>query len=189
MLEFVQNVCCVVSFSEYPRYVTKQFEGGAPVILEFGEIRSTTLLPLLPGSFWPGVVAPDRVLSMGRIKLKCVLEIEMFWHLTMCKQKKMNLCSTEYFEVKLFRCIKMDLANAKTKTDQTKLNQTKPNHSSFLYRWNPMNWRNLQTTVLPRDFCKYSYSDSTDYLTQKAFLISLWIFSTSSRIRLTNMAL
>ena len=28
-------------------------------------IRSTPSLPLLPGPFWPGVVALDRALSMG----------------------------------------------------------------------------------------------------------------------------
>ena len=31
-------------------------------------MRSTPLLQLLPGSLWPGVVAPDRVLSMGQIE-------------------------------------------------------------------------------------------------------------------------
>ena len=30
---------------------------------------STSSLPLLPGSFRPGVVAPDRVLTMGQIEL------------------------------------------------------------------------------------------------------------------------
>ena len=28
-------------------------------------MRSTTSLPSLPGPLWPGVVAPDRALSMG----------------------------------------------------------------------------------------------------------------------------
>ena len=31
------------------------------------------LLSLLPGPLCPGVVAPDRVLSMGPIELNCVL--------------------------------------------------------------------------------------------------------------------
>ena len=30
-------------------------------------------LPSLPGLLWPGVVAPDTVLSMGQIELNCVL--------------------------------------------------------------------------------------------------------------------
>ena len=32
-------------------------------------MQSTPLLPLLPGPLLPGVVAPDKVLSMGQIKL------------------------------------------------------------------------------------------------------------------------
>ena len=34
---------------------------------------STPLLPLLPDPLWPGVVTPDRVLSMGQIELNYVL--------------------------------------------------------------------------------------------------------------------
>ena len=34
---------------------------------------STPSLPLLPGSLWPGIVAPDRTLSMGWIELNCIL--------------------------------------------------------------------------------------------------------------------
>ena len=34
---------------------------------------STSLLPSLPGPFSLGVVAPDRVLSMGQIELNCVI--------------------------------------------------------------------------------------------------------------------
>ena len=41
-------------------------------------MRSTPLLPSLPGPLWPGVVTPDRILSMG--------QIELFDHLTVCKQ-------------------------------------------------------------------------------------------------------
>ena len=36
-------------------------------------MRSTTLLPSLPGPLWPGVVAPDRVLSMGQTELNYLL--------------------------------------------------------------------------------------------------------------------
>ena len=42
-------------------------------MLKLWEMQSTPLLPLLPGPLWPGVVAPDRVLSMGQIELNCVL--------------------------------------------------------------------------------------------------------------------
>ena len=34
-------------------------------------MQSTTSLPSLPGPLWLGVVAPDRVLSMGQIVLNC----------------------------------------------------------------------------------------------------------------------
>ena len=36
-------------------------------------VQSTPSLPSVPDPLWPGVVAPDRVLSMGQIELNCVL--------------------------------------------------------------------------------------------------------------------
>ena len=42
-------------------------------MLELWGMRSTPLLPSLPGLLWLGVVAPDRVLSMGQIKLNRIL--------------------------------------------------------------------------------------------------------------------
>ena len=36
-------------------------------------MQSTLSLPLLPGPLWVGVVAPDRVLSMGQTELNCIL--------------------------------------------------------------------------------------------------------------------
>ena len=36
-------------------------------------MRNTLLLPSLPGPSRPGVVAPDRVLSMGQIEVNCIL--------------------------------------------------------------------------------------------------------------------
>ena len=61
---------------------------------------STPSLPSLPGLLWPGVIAPDRVIARGQIKLfdfqtECkqmiyakteFLEIELFLHLTICKK-------------------------------------------------------------------------------------------------------
>ena len=38
-------------------------------MVELRGIWSTPLLPSLPGPLKPGVVAPDRVLSMGQIEL------------------------------------------------------------------------------------------------------------------------
>ena len=49
-----------LSPSECPRYVTKQSDDEAPVMLELWGMQSTILLPSLPGPLWPGVVAPDR---------------------------------------------------------------------------------------------------------------------------------
>ena len=42
-------------------------------MLELWGMWNTPLLPLIPGSLRPGVVAPDRVLSIGQIELKYVL--------------------------------------------------------------------------------------------------------------------
>ena len=41
------------------------------MMLELKGMRSTPSLPSFPGPLWPGVVAPDRVLSMGQIELNC----------------------------------------------------------------------------------------------------------------------
>ena len=70
-----------------------------PVMRELWGIRNTPSLPLLPGPLWPGVVAPDRVLSvlnrtvwhlkwMQTNDLYSIkwLEIELFDHLTVDKQ-------------------------------------------------------------------------------------------------------
>ena len=46
-------------------YDTKQSDGEVPAVLEIWGMRRTPSLPLLPGPLWPGVVAPDRDLSMG----------------------------------------------------------------------------------------------------------------------------
>ena len=51
--------------NECPVYDTKQSVGEVPVMLMRWGMRSIPLLPSLPGPLWAGVVAPDRVLSMG----------------------------------------------------------------------------------------------------------------------------
>ena len=51
--------------NDCPGYDTKQSDGEVPAMLELWEMRSTSSLPSLPGPLWPGVVAPDRALSMG----------------------------------------------------------------------------------------------------------------------------
>ena len=47
----------------------QQSNNEVSVMLEFRKMRSTPLLPSLLGPFWPRVLAPDRVQSMGLIKL------------------------------------------------------------------------------------------------------------------------
>ena len=50
-------------------YDAKQYDGEVPVMLGLWGMWSTPSSPLLPGPLWPGVVAPDRTLSMGKIEL------------------------------------------------------------------------------------------------------------------------
>ena len=50
-------------------YDTKQSDGETPVMLENWGMWSTPSLPSLPSPLWLGVVAPDRVLSMGQIEI------------------------------------------------------------------------------------------------------------------------
>ena len=56
--------------NEYLGYGLKQSDGEAPV-LELWGMWHTPLLPLLPGWLWTGVLAPDRVLSIGQMELEC----------------------------------------------------------------------------------------------------------------------
>ena len=65
----------------------KQYDGKASVILGL----CTPSSPSLPGPLRPGVVVPDRVLSMG--------QIEQFDILTVCKQMT---CLIELLEIELF---------------------------------------------------------------------------------------
>ena len=56
-----------------PRYVTKQSDGEALLMLKVWRMRSASSLPSLPGSLWPRAVEPDWVQSMGWIEVNCVL--------------------------------------------------------------------------------------------------------------------
>ena len=47
----------------------KQFDGETSVMLELWGMQSTSSLLLLQWPLWPGLVKPDRVLSMGQIEL------------------------------------------------------------------------------------------------------------------------
>ena len=44
-------------------------------MLKVWGMQSTPSLPLLQVPLWPGVVAPDRFLSMGQIELNCVIKL------------------------------------------------------------------------------------------------------------------
>ena len=57
--------------NECPDYDTKQSDGEVSVMLAFWGIQSTPLLPLLPGSLWPRVVAPERVLYKNQMEVNC----------------------------------------------------------------------------------------------------------------------
>ena len=71
-VEYAESHFCrvVIRLNECPRYDTKQYDGEVPVMLELWGMQSTPSLPLLPGPLWPGVVAPDQVLSMGLNRTK-----------------------------------------------------------------------------------------------------------------------
>ena len=65
--------------NECPRYDTKQSDREVPVILELWEMRSTTLLPSLPGPLCSGVVASDKgpIYGLNRTK-PCFLTLLFF---------------------------------------------------------------------------------------------------------------
>ena len=73
-----------------PRYDKTQSDGEVPEMLELWGMLSTSSLPSFPDPLWLGVVIPDRVLSMGQIKLNCVITLnwivwnKLFLHLTVC---------------------------------------------------------------------------------------------------------
>ena len=74
--------------NEYPIYDTKPSDGEAPVILELWKMKSTLLLPSLPGPFWPGEVALDRALSMGQIEINCAVMLNwIVWNKTVYMYK------------------------------------------------------------------------------------------------------
>ena len=55
--------------NECPAYYMKQSYSETPGILEPRGMQIIPLLPSFPGPLWLGVIAPDRVLSMGQIEL------------------------------------------------------------------------------------------------------------------------
>ena len=59
--------------NEYPGYEIKQSGGEVPIMLDLWRMQSTPSLPSLPGLLLSGVMAPDGALSMGQIKLNCII--------------------------------------------------------------------------------------------------------------------
>ena len=85
--------------NECPRYDTKRTDGKVPVMLKLWGMWSTPSLPSLPGPLRPGVVTPDRVLSMGQIELNCILMRNWItWNRTVLIFE----LRTELFELELF---------------------------------------------------------------------------------------
>ena len=77
--------------NERPGYDTKQSDGEVPVMQELWGMWSTPSLPSLHGPVWPGVVTPDRVLSMGGIGLNCALMLNWtVWNRTVCIFAQLN---------------------------------------------------------------------------------------------------
>ena len=69
------NLCRRVRLSKRVSWYDTKSYGGATAMW------NTPLLPLLPGQLWPGVVAPDRVLSLGQIGLNSVLMLNwIIWN-------------------------------------------------------------------------------------------------------------
>ena len=66
-------------------------------------MQSSISLPSLPRQLEPGVVAPDKVLSMGQNKINCVLIINwVIWNITVFDIEIVYLCETELFKMELF---------------------------------------------------------------------------------------
>ena len=53
------------TLNECPGFDTKQSNGDLPMTLGLWGMRSISSLSLLPGPLRPGMLAPDRALSMG----------------------------------------------------------------------------------------------------------------------------
>ena len=94
---------CKTLPNECPNNDTKQYDSVVSVMLELWGMQSITSLPLLQGQFRPGVVATDRVLSMGEIELNSVLMLNwIIWKRTIFDIEITFLFWTELFERELF---------------------------------------------------------------------------------------
>ena len=81
--------------NECPAYDSRNFYGNSPVMLKLWGIRSTPSLPSLPGPLWPGVLAPDRVLSMGQIE---VFGIQIVYFNVYTERKQITYAKLNWLE-------------------------------------------------------------------------------------------
>ena len=65
------------SVNECSECDTKKSDGKVPVILKFWGMWSTPSLPSLPVSLWLAVEEPERVISMGKKELNCILMLNI----------------------------------------------------------------------------------------------------------------
>ena len=77
----VENIDCISAEGEdfpnkCPRYDIKQSDDEATIMLELWGMWRTSSLPSLSSPLWPGMVALDRVLSMGQIEPYQVRNVE-----------------------------------------------------------------------------------------------------------------
>ena len=80
---FSCNCYCFYSHHECPGYDNKRYDGEVPVMMELWGMRSIRSLPSLLSPLWFGMVAPDRVQSMGQVELNCVFTLnEISWNRT-----------------------------------------------------------------------------------------------------------
>ena len=74
--------------NECSGYDTKQSDREVPVMLELWEMWITSSLPSLSGPLWPGVLAPNKILSIGQNELKCILMLNWItWNRTVLRHK------------------------------------------------------------------------------------------------------
>ena len=90
---------------KFPGYETKQSDGEAPLMVELWGLRSNPSVQSLPSPLWPGVVASDRVRSIGQVELNCVLTLNwIVWKRTVLIFKlhtyaKLNVLKYNYFDI------------------------------------------------------------------------------------------
>ena len=84
------NFSCGMMFVQmtFSNEIFIQSDGEVPLMLEPWGMWSTPSLPSLPDPLRSGVIAPDRVLSIGQIELNCALILNwIVWSRTVYMDK------------------------------------------------------------------------------------------------------